>query len=368
VFLATSLSVLVAAGLASGVGQAASEEGADWTQGTLPEGLTGLELHDVVAGGPGFIAVGGGFRDGATTSEALILTSTDGVDWQAVGGEQTAGGTIRSVVSVGGQWYLAVGGQCCPDVAAEWVSTDGLAWQRFPDQPAFFSSAMFDVTYTSAGFLAVGCQANLECSGGTVWQSADAAEWRSANPFLWLPSAVIATMTGFVAVGGSDIIGGRPVAAASADGASWEPAALPEVEGSLSGLAFVPDGLVAVGSTRDADTMAATGLVLHSPDGSVWTAREPDAVSGAMYEDVTVGGEVLLLVGASEQGDGTTAAAAWWSMGGEPPTMDMLSADGEDAWARSVAVSADGSTAVVVGTLSTPSGAEPGIWTRALGG
>jgi hypothetical protein len=346
---------------------AQSEAGAPdaWTRVELPGDLVGLELHDVAAGGPGFIAVGGGFREGSSDPEALILASTDGLTWQRAELEaEVAKGQMRAVISVGGAWYMAVGGQCCPDVAAVWISVDGLSWQRLPDSPQFFSGLMTDVAVTSAGFLAVGCQANLECSGGAVWQSADGATWQGSNPFLWIPSAVVATTTSYVAVGQTDLSGGRPVAASSADGTDWQPAALPDVVGALNGVIAYESAVMAVGETRDPDTMQPTGYLITSGDGTEWGEYGDATIPGASYADVLVSGDATLLVGTQPRPDGTNAPASWLFAEGSVVAGTFASA-ADDAWVRSIALGADGTTAVIVGTVFTGAGSTPGIWVNA---
>jgi hypothetical protein len=236
-----------------------------------------------------------------------------------------------------------------------------------PDVPAFFSGLMTDVTYTSAGFLAVGCQANLECSGGAVWQSADAAAWTGANPFLWLPNAVVAVPTGYVAVGQFDLSPGRPVAATSADGTDWEPAALPDTGGALSGLIVAEDGLLAAGHLRELDTMAATGLLMTSANGTEWAAVDAAAIPDALYEDLAIVDDATLLVGVRQRSDGGTTPTGWWLSDGSDPVESPLGAPDGEGWARSVAVGADG-TLVAVGAAFGGAGTQPAIWVSAAPG
>jgi hypothetical protein len=350
--------------LATAAGPGArAQVGESWTRVELPDVPVGLELHDVVAGGPGFIAVGGGTPEGSETQAALIVTSTDGQSWDEVALEGDAAvGRITSVITVGGAWYMAVGGQCCPDNAAVWISEDGLAWRRAPDVPlAFFSSFMTDVTVTSAGFLAVGCQANLECSGGAVFQSPDGLAWTSANPFLWIPNAVVSGPFGYVAVGQTDSLG-QPVAAVSVDGSDWTPGGLPDVTGALVGAITVDSNVVAVGDMRDPDTMLPTGLMIAGLSGSTWSnPLEPWAVPGASFADLAVVGESTLVVGFTQLESGETAPSAWVGTTDGPPAAATFSGS-DDAMLRSVAVGHDGSTLVGVGVVSGGGGQEPGIW------
>jgi hypothetical protein len=357
--------VVAVAGLTlTGVyGVSAQADGA-WTRVELPDVPVRLELYDVVAGGPGFIAVGGGSPEGSETQTALILTSADGVAWRSATLEGDAAiGRISSLISVGGAWYLAVGGRCCPDNAAVWISQDGLTWQLVPDVPAaFFGRTMTDVTATPEGFLAVGCEANLECSGGAVFQSSDGMAWTSSNPFLWIPSAVVSESFGFLSVGQTDSLG-QSVAAVSPDGTDWTPAGLPEQMGALDGALVTGPGVVAVGETRDPDTMPPTGQVILSADGVDWSdPLDPWAVPGASFLDLAVTGDNMVVVGFTQLESGETRPSAWLGLTDGPPSAAMFSPDDDDAIVRSVAVSADGGPLVSVGVVSGGSGQQAGIW------
>ncbi len=143
----------------------------------VPFAPAGVELWDVVAGGPGFVAVGGGFAEGDETSTAVIWVSDDGRAWQSVPlfGEAATG--VPRAVTATADGFVAVGSGCCPDEAAVWLSPDGLAWERLPASPSLEGSAMLDVAATADGIVAVGCRAELECFTGLAWNSADGRTW-----------------------------------------------------------------------------------------------------------------------------------------------------------------------------------------------
>ncbi len=63
---------------------AAAPDLAPWQRADTPSAPTDLELWDVIAGGPGFIAVGGGFEAGKEVGTAAIWVSEDGWAWQSV--------------------------------------------------------------------------------------------------------------------------------------------------------------------------------------------------------------------------------------------------------------------------------------------
>lgn len=93
-------------------------------------------LTAVVAGGPGFIAVGGVIRDvypGWPTGTAMFV-SADGLAWRRVGyfaeASSFAGRFLNAIP--GGYLAIAAG----PDKSATFVSVDGLRWTRSTSLPA----------------------------------------------------------------------------------------------------------------------------------------------------------------------------------------------------------------------------------------
>ena len=190
----------------------------------VPFAPAGIELWDVVVGGPGYVAVGGGFVAEAETSTAVIWVSDDGRTWQSVPlFGQAATGVPRAVTATP-DGLVAVGSGCCPDEAAVWLSADGLAWERLPASPSLEGSAMLDVTATPEGLVAVGCSAQLECLSGLSWTSPDGRTWSdpvALDAVDLLPLAVAATEAGILALGSGSAYGDAARLALSSDGTTW---------------------------------------------------------------------------------------------------------------------------------------------------
>jgi hypothetical protein len=112
-------------------------------------------VNDIIEGGPGYIAVGGGTPNGLD-HRALVWLSDDGLRWRAqpVFGE-AAVGSMTGVAALHDGGYVAVGRDFGPETeraqmvhAIVWHSADGFRWERVPPDASFAGSTMFDVTAT----------------------------------------------------------------------------------------------------------------------------------------------------------------------------------------------------------------------------
>ena len=161
-------------------------------------------MSAVVAGGPGFVAVGGG-----SEGNAPVWTSIDGLSWSPVAHDEAVFRGGMSDVTVGGPGLVAVGddstctdhevaGREDPDTvcvdgnAVVWTSVDGLTWSRVPHDEAVFGGdgpqSMSAVTVGGPGLVAVGRsdkrfegQPNVD---GTP-NEGDAVVWTSVDGLTW---------------------------------------------------------------------------------------------------------------------------------------------------------------------------------------
>lgn len=114
-----------------------SPDGTTWTSASAPDGVPTGEARDVVAAGPGFVAVG---RDGV---DAAVWTSADGLTWTRVPASDALKGGVMNGVTVAGDTLVAVGKAGLG--AAVWTSSDGVTWTRVPDQESFKGAEMTSV-------------------------------------------------------------------------------------------------------------------------------------------------------------------------------------------------------------------------------
>ncbi|MBA2571202.1 MAG: hypothetical protein H0V04_08490 [Chloroflexi bacterium] len=324
----------------------------------LPEGTIG----DVIAAGPGFVAVGGGFDASSQTPLAAIWTSGDGEDWQRAPLEGEAALGRVAAITTGGPGLVAVGSHCCPDRAAVWVSADGTGWSRVADQDAFAGAAMTAVTSWAGGLVAVGCDAELECSGPAIWLSGDGQAWERVEIGNELGTAYLGDVTAsgsvLVAVGAPDPAGPAPGAIlVSLDGQVWTAADVPRGAISLAGVAAGRTGVVATGTAFDEAAGREAMLIFTSTDGAEWLSVESEAFARGSGDDILQGPFGFVAVGQVVR-SGAGVAASWWSLDGR-------------SWERSVpgpqglmsAVTADASGRLVaVGSASTSSVTQPSVW------
>ena len=332
----------------------------------------GWHIRDVVAGGPGFVAVGD------VGGDAAVWTSPDGATWTRVtdmpdtvlGGEGTA--HELGMVATGGPGLVAVTearlgmGGTGPREIAGLVSTDGLSWTDVAEVSR--DAIVTDVAAGGPGLVIAGHLPYADPTRGettvALWTSPDGVTWtqvpRDEAVFGDMTSvaAVTAGGPGLVAVG-ADI--GEPIDAAvwtSPDGLTWT--RVPHDE-AVFGDAWMSDvtvggpGLVAVGTGDEGDA------IWTSPDGVTWTRlsdeafwfmrdRNPGgAASNWLWPSnelvtmgshlVTVGDEIDMWISA----DGTTWSEAHGVGGGDGSV---------------IAAAADDSTIVVIVSL----GHTPAIW------
>jgi len=326
------------------------------------------DLTDVVAAGPGLVAVG--YLDRGPIAAAW--TSADGRSWRLAPGFMPLDATFASAVAAGPAGLVTVGTDHAD--AAAWTSADGLTWSKVESEAAFHDQGgplqMTAVAAWAGGWVAGGYL-------GTYAGPLRAAFWRSMDGRTWarvpdVPAfgdgrvTAIATLGDrLIAVGATgtyhDPTGG--VAWTSRDGTTWERA---PVSADLS--AGVPwsvtaggPGLVAVGANPDErKAMAWTSL-----DGTTWT-RAPDAQALDNYglkirmQDVAVVGDEIIAGGHMLFGQQFSSAVIWHSRDGitwqRTPDYPGFSAG------VITGVVAGGPGAVAVGTVGAPDFFIPTAW------
>ena len=295
------------------VGTNPSGNFASWTS---PDGLiwtpTGFESNgqgrplDVIAAGPGLVAVGAVGPPGESTRKAVWTSSDGATTWQRVLEEPAAllGGTLFSVATQDGR-LVAIGthGEC--DEVAFW-SDDGVEWQAGAIilDPILCASPVYDVIGGPTGFLAVGSVLSVNAG---VWTSPDGETWTEHSIGSGgRMGSVVATDDGFVAVGAETFIfidyedtivfGEVPARVGyvwtSPDGISWQQTTVSDSL-ALDELVAAPDGtLIAFGRTE------AGAAAWRSTDGIRWelipdSGMRTNLVGGPVLDDdrlVVVGG------------------------------------------------------------------------------
>ena len=243
----------------------------------------GTESLTSVAHGPaGWIAVGGAVS--GTSGRAVIVTSSDGVSWQAVDGALAEAGISVTGVTAGQHGYVIVGKHVSGGrtVAAMWWSADLRNWVRGSNgglDGRLKPSTVFAVGAATTGFVAAGTHGGCH----TIWTSADGRNW---SPYdVPRPPGATDALLSQVAVNGTRVVtagyvvgkaGDMPVVVASADGGRhWRQILLsaPAGLGSVTALTAAGNGFVAAGQAGHAGAQHA--VTWSSPDGLTWSAATP---------------------------------------------------------------------------------------------
>lgn len=337
---------------------------------TVPEGALGQTISAVIAGGPGYIAVGGGSNTGLDL-KPIIWVSDTGHAWQSVPllGDAAAG--FIEAVAATPVGYIAVGrdfvSEGRPNLthALVWRSDEGIIWEHVPVQASFEGSVMYDVAATPDGVVAVGCKAGFHCEVGRTWTSTDGMTWELASEVPMAPFAAASSGKFVVAGGVDDAIdygNGRAVLASSGDGAQWgitDP--LSEPQSSISDIAVRGDTFLATGSWWPDGAGQPTAGLFTSTDGGVWGPVESDKLKGLSATAIGSSDDLSLIAGLRDRG---STPAVIWSNDLETFKRGKFAGDLSKANADVIGATVDGE-----GALAFVTGAEeyrPAIWVSDL--
>lgn len=325
-------------------------------------------VNQVIAGGPGLVAVGSAnWCQGCWSSHYLqeligwdhagewsnrkggaVWLSEDGETWTQVPESMFGSGVaMLTGVADNGSRLVTVGimGGALPNMsphgrAAVWISDDdGGSWTRVPDDESVFGGEgqhlMWSVIATDSGFVA---------AGDDLWTSPDGLAWNRVGPMEQV-RRVVRGADGYLAVG---LTSHTTAMWTSADGLSWTPvavAALPVAATERAWSAAIdavagPAGVVAVGQAQT------TNDSVNDSDGAVWMAGEhgewsrvqgdSDVFLSARHQEirgVALVGDRLVAVGTQRPGRFTQS---------DPHTPDLrfgpalswVSSDGGRTWVR----------------------------------
>lgn len=220
-----------------------------------------FEPGGVLAGGPGWIVVGGSW-------EAAVYTSPDGETWDRTYKEADSAMTSvadlgSTVVVGGGSW---AGGN--ETVATVWASTDGEEWTDVA-LPGGDGTQVIALEPYASGVLAV-------ADKGTIWRSEDGFDWAQIETAGFDPMAVtsVAATNWMLAVGWD--WEGDAALWLSEDGIEWRRARPPE-DWEPHGAATVGDEILALGQIGNCQasvlSVAADGSTTELSD-QPWLSNE----------------------------------------------------------------------------------------------
>jgi hypothetical protein len=322
-----------------------------------------FEVTAVTATTAGFVAVGFQAMPGegpVGRSQGVVWQSADGRTWQPQIDPAFQFVTLEEVAAVGDSVFAfgsletcdLINNECVEPSQAGWAiwrSIAGGAWERLEAPSSMLLGTMDRVVVAHGALIASGWSGQAGQSA-IVWRSTDGTTWTETTDLAGMDpvDAVGEIPSGIVAFGGSfsgDVGDADLVAAASADGTSFAPVALPALSATtIQSLAAGPSGVVGVGDGDDIE-LGFNAVALFSTDGLTWT--QADATDGSFAGTQLNAAHALpqgfVALGYTPDVDaGTTAGGSW------------ISADGL-AW-RYLAPLGSGSFAVINASAAGPAG------------
>ncbi len=151
-------------------------DGATWTAATLPDATdaSGAALLSGVVTGVATSAarkVAVGSVDEGGGNRAAAWASADAQAWTPATVDPSFAGASMSAVVAGGPGFVAVGRN--GDGAASWTSTDGTTWQPDASGPGFAGAQMTAIAASGGRLVAVG----YDGTGALTWTSSDGRTW-----------------------------------------------------------------------------------------------------------------------------------------------------------------------------------------------
>ena len=163
-----------------------SSDGGTWTRVTAVPAADDALISKVMQIGPQLVATGStcpGSRAVGTPPcpvRPLVWTSSDGRTWSDAPGLLPSAEALAGRIAHGSRLWVSFG-EVAPvpssgPLSAAWTSTDGLAWQRVPDQPAFADVAGLKPVAIGSRFVAGGDVGNT-LDHAAVLTSPDGVHW-----------------------------------------------------------------------------------------------------------------------------------------------------------------------------------------------
>ncbi len=367
------------------------------TYGPLP-----FPLKEAPSTAPTATAPATGSPTTPAPSASTTGDSSGGFTWQLVPSAQFGGTELDRIevlpdglLAIGGPW----GGPAVPSGSTPrptlWRSTDGLAWRRLADSPAFAGTGgpygWFDsiagVAPGRTGLVAVGAtnEGDMSAFDAEAWTSPDGVSWQRAAVTGAKDAAmndVAAGPGGFVAVGidghmsgGTQMVGSRGAAVwTSADGKRWTrlPTEAEFAGAEMTRVIAGPSGYLAVGSDMPAASVRQSTWpgppIWISADGTHWKRVVADIGAARTGVDVTglawTGHEYVMAVGCCSGFNGIAT-----SPDGRTWTAAELQAPAPGGAIFTIAdLEAGGSPFVAVGWLGiAPDSARAVVWESAGG-
>lgn len=291
-----------------------SDDGTSWSQ--IEESVfVGVLLWDLLVVEDGLLAVG----EGADPSEAVVLSSTDGTQWQVVGrfgnsdhgtrpwAISRSGGTLVAITSIYGndvEFYRGAD-------ASSWTVSEPTS--VFDDGESGRDIACSEKLCVGVGFHDATYRDDIDSNTGVAWVSTTGTSYQLVDHDFDSDrlEAIVWADSGFITVGNTPTDKG--VAWLSQDGESWI-----RLTGSFNEMTIT-------GVTATADSYMIFGHNLETSELVAWTSTTGDEWSEEIISDeLAEGSQIRTIV----DQDGTRVAAGiasdtldtliWTSTGNQP--------------------------------------------------
>ena len=249
------------------------DDGATWSRSSVGEDDDARSRAlGKVAGGSDLLLSAGWVQLGANDADRMsaLWASTDrGVSWERIEGDRVPP-RIHDLVA-GGPGFVAVGNANpsnggLPDLedphAAIWVSADGRVWEQLPDEGAFQLARIEGIAERDGLLVAVGSHGFDEYVLPAAWTSSDGREWRreDISDSNGAAHAIAPGPNGFVAVGTSGTTTSSARSWLATDGI-WTEYEGAKVGTAAFGVAVNEFGFVAIGTARSGQAYGWTWFV-----------------------------------------------------------------------------------------------------------
>ena len=263
-----------------------SQDGDTWSRVPHDDDTFGPgfgKIHEVAAGGPGFVAVGELCEDSESCfAQPTVWVSENGTSWTRLPFVEGTPGVINDLTSHNGT-LVAVGRTFSEsgDSAAIWISDDGYTWERIVDDGVFDragSQWISAVTSSETGIVAVGASMEPgELSNAVVWSSPDGRVWTISESYT-ADRPASATFEGVTTVGSQYVIVGRQFVYVG-----------PENEDEIRELGLVGEmGMVWTSSNGSTWTRVNTGKQFFTASLAVVTGNPTGAFTFANMDGLTI--------------------------------------------------------------------------------
>jgi len=291
-----------------------SEDGTSWSQSDDPV-IGGVLLRDVIVVGGGLLAVG----EGSDPTEAVVLSSTDGVIWEVAGRfGNSQYGAAPWAISRSSSGVVAISDIIGNDVEF-YRSTDVSSWTAskpvgvFDDGEGGSDIACDEDLCVGVGFHDSTYRSEIETNTGVAWISTTGDRYDLVDHDFGSArlTSITWTESGFLTVGDTSTSEG--VAWHSQNGQQWTPVTGPFNEMTIHGASTVDNSYVIFGTNPTTNEL----LIWTSDTGNQWDQEtiSEDLPEGSQIRAISYQNDTRITIGIPSD---TLHTIIWTSTNNQP--------------------------------------------------